>query len=76
MRICGMRLLLALAGSALVAGCSFTGVNSYTLPLNEGGGSDAVTVTVLLENATNLVPNSEVKYKEVTVGSILAIGAP
>lgn len=68
-----MRLLLALAGSALVAGCSFTGVNSYTLPLNEGGGSDALTVTVLLENATNLVPNSEVKYKEVTVGSVRTI---
>ena len=68
-----MRLLLALLGVALVSGCSFTGVNSYTLPLNEGGGSDAVTVTVELENATNLVPNSEVKYKEVTIGSVRKI---
>lgn len=68
-----MRLLLALTGVVLVSGCSFTGVNSYTLPLNEGGGSDALTVTVELENATNLVPNSEVKYKEVTVGSVRKI---
>ena len=73
MKIHGLRVLLALAASALVAGCSFTGVNSYTLPLNEGGGSDALTITVLLENATNLVPNSEVKYKEVTVGSVRKI---
>lgn len=73
MKIHGLRLLLALMGAALAAGCSFTGVNSYTLPLNEGGGSDALNITVLLENATNLVPNSEVKYKEVTVGSVRKI---
>lgn len=60
------------AGGVLIAvsGCSFTGVNSYPLPFSKGGGDDAVHATVLLENATNLVPNSEVKYGEVTVGSV------
>lgn len=62
------------AGSALaLSGCSFTGPNSYALPFSKGGGSDAVNMTVLLENSTNLVPNSEVKYKEVTVGSVRKI---
>lgn len=67
------RILAVTAAILVLSGCSFTGVNSYTLPLSKGGGSDAVNATVLLENATNLVPNSEVKYREVTVGSVRKI---
>lgn len=56
-----------------LSGCSFTGVNSYSLPFSKGGSSDSLNATVLLENATNLVPNSEVKYGEITVGSVRKI---
>lgn len=67
------RLVAPLAVLMAAAGCSFTGVNSYTLPFNAGGGSDAITATVRLENTTNLVANSEVKYQEITVGSVRKI---
>lgn len=63
----------AVVSATLVGGCSFTGLNSYPLPLSKGAGDDAITVTVVLENATNLVPNSEVKFREVTIGSVRRI---
>ena len=53
---------VALCAALTLSGCSFTGLNSYSLPFSKGGSSDSVQATVLLENATNLVPNSEVKY--------------
>ncbi|RNL62792.1 MCE family protein [Nocardioides marmoriginsengisoli] len=64
-----------LISGALISttGCSFTGINTVSLPLSKGRGDDAVTVKVQLENSTNLVPNSEVKYGEVTIGSIRKI---
>ncbi|KQY58246.1 hypothetical protein ASD11_00820 [Aeromicrobium sp. Root495] len=68
-----MTTLGAVAAATSLTGCSFTGLNSYSLPFSKGGSGDAVQATVLLENATNLVPNSEVKYGEVTVGSVRKI---
>jgi len=43
------------------------------LPFTKGGGDDRIQITVELENAANLVPNSEVKYDEVTIGSVRKI---
>lgn len=57
----------------LLSGCSWTGLNSVSLPFTKGGGDDAIEVTVQLDNTANLVPNSEVKYDEVTVGSVRKI---
>lgn len=57
----------------LASGCEFTGINSQPLPFAEGGGSNDLRITVVLENATNLVPNSEVRYNEVEVGSVRKI---
>jgi len=62
-------LLLALT----LSGCSWTGLNSIALPFTKGGGDDRVEITVEMENAANLVPNSEVKYGEVTIGSVRKI---
>jgi len=62
----------ALVASALT-GCSFKGVNDVPLPLTKGGGADDLRVTVILANATNLVANSEVKYNDITVGSVRKI---
>ncbi|WP_182379315.1 MCE family protein [Nocardioides sp. WS12] len=57
----------------LLSGCSWTGLNSVSLPFTKGGGDDNIEITVELENAANLVPNSEVKYDEVTIGSVRKI---
>lgn len=57
----------------MLSGCSWTGLNSISLPFTKGGGEDRIEITVQLENAANLVPNSEVKYDEVTIGSVRKI---
>lgn len=64
-------LLLTLAVTA--TGCDFTGINSMPLPLTAGGDSDDLRVTVMMRNVTNLVPNSDVRYGEVIVGSVRTI---
>jgi phospholipid/cholesterol/gamma-HCH transport system substrate-binding protein len=57
----------------LLSGCDWTGLNSVSLPFTQGGGDDRIEITVELANAANLVPNSEVKYDEVTIGSVRKI---
>ncbi|HVV12666.1 MCE family protein [Amycolatopsis sp.] len=68
----GRRVAVALLAFS-TAGCGFAGVDSQPLPLAKGGGSDALNVTVQMANAANLVPNSEVKVNDVTVGSVRRI---
>lgn len=70
------KLIKAALGTALsltLLGCGWTGVNERPLPLAAGNGDDAITVVVQMENAVNLVPNSEVKVNDVTVGSVRRI---
>lgn len=57
----------------MLSGCSFTGINSRPLPFTKGNGPNDVRATVYLENAVNLVPNSEVKFDDLTVGSVRKI---
>jgi len=64
---------VALLVAGLTSGCGWTGLNSVSLPFTKGRGDDDVTITVQLANAANLVPNSEVKYDEVTIGSVRKI---
>lgn len=59
--------------AVLLSGCEWTGLNSVSLPFTQGGDDDRIEVTVELANAANLVPNSEVKYDEVTIGSVRKI---
>ncbi|CAN5504970.1 hypothetical protein BH11ACT8_BH11ACT8_12840 [soil metagenome] len=66
-------ILLVLPVLLVLTGCEFTGINNQPLPLTKGGGSDDLRVTVYLENAVNLVPNSEVKVADVTVGTVRTI---
>jgi phospholipid/cholesterol/gamma-HCH transport system substrate-binding protein len=72
-----VRIAKVLGVAALVAGltsgCGWTGLNSVSLPFTKGRGADDLTITVQLANAANLVPNSEVKYDEVTIGSVRKI---
>ena len=64
---------LGIASALLLTGCGWTGLNSVPLPLTKGAGSNDLRVTVLFQNSTNLVANSEVKYDDVTVGSVRKI---
>jgi len=57
----------------VLAGCSFTGLNSYPLPFTQGHGAGSTTVRVEMDNVVNLVPNSEVKVGDVTVGAVRSI---
>lgn len=64
---------LALALATLVSGCGFGGLNDRPLPFAAGNGSGALTIKVVMESAASLVPNSEVKVGDVTVGSVRRI---
>ena len=66
-------LLTALIVTATTSGCGWSGLNESPLPFAAGNGEDALTLTVHLANAVNLVPNSEVKVNDVTVGSVRRI---
>ncbi|HSI26772.1 MAG TPA: MCE family protein, partial [Aeromicrobium sp.] len=59
--------------AATASGCGWSGLNENPLPFAAGNGDDALTVTVHMANAVNLVPNSEVKVNDVTVGSVRRI---
>lgn len=65
--------LSALVAAVALAGCGFTGLNERPLPFAAGNGDDALVITVHMANAVNLVPNSEVKVDDVTVGSVRRI---
>lgn len=68
------RLTITIALAALVlSGCGFTGMKNTPLPFTEGSGEGAITVVVEMANAVNLVPNSEVKVNDVTVGTVRKI---
>jgi phospholipid/cholesterol/gamma-HCH transport system substrate-binding protein len=72
----GRALAVGVAGVVLagaVSGCEFTGAGSLPLPFRDGAGDGALRVTVQLPSATNLVPNSEVKVRDITVGTVTGI---
>lgn len=57
----------------VLSGCGWTGLNSLPLPFTKGHGASHVEITAELSNAANLVPNSEVRYHDVVVGSVRRI---
>ena len=59
--------------AATAAGCGWSGLNENPLPFARGQGDDCHNHTLHLANAVNLVPNSEVKVNDVTVGSVRRI---
>jgi phospholipid/cholesterol/gamma-HCH transport system substrate-binding protein len=63
------------AGSALVAGCQFTGLNSLPMPGTEGHGFGAYQITVELSDVATLPQNSPVMVDDVTVGSVAGVEA-
>lgn len=67
-RTVGLAAVLALSTSA----CGIPGLQAFRLP-GSVGGSDTYKVTVVLDNALDLVPQSSVHVNDVTVGSVEAV---
>jgi phospholipid/cholesterol/gamma-HCH transport system substrate-binding protein len=63
------------AGSALLAGCQFSGLNSLPMPGTAGHGFGAYEITVELPDVATLPQNSPVMVDDVTVGSVSGIEA-
>jgi len=63
------------AGSMLLAGCQFGGLNSLPLPGTSGHGGGAYQVTVEMADVATLPQNSPVMVEDVTVGSVSGIRA-
>jgi phospholipid/cholesterol/gamma-HCH transport system substrate-binding protein len=63
------------AGSVLLAGCQFGGLNSIALPGTEGHGAGSYSITVDLADVATLPQNSPVMVDDVTVGSVSGIDA-
>ena len=63
------------AGSAVLAGCQFGGLNSVLLPGTAGHGPGSYSITVDLADVATLPQNSPVMVDDVTVGSVSGIDA-
>jgi phospholipid/cholesterol/gamma-HCH transport system substrate-binding protein len=63
----------ALACTAVVSGCQFTGFGSLPLPFTAGTGSGSYTVTVMMDQIGNLPDHAEVMVNDITVGTVTAI---
>ncbi|MGZ6777746.1 MAG: MlaD family protein, partial [Mycobacterium sp.] len=63
------------SGAALLAGCSFGGLNSLDMPGTAGHGAGAYKITVQLPDVATLPQNSPVMIDDVTVGSVSGINA-
>jgi phospholipid/cholesterol/gamma-HCH transport system substrate-binding protein len=63
------------SAAALLAGCSFGGLNSLDMPGTAGHGSGSYTITVELPDVATLPQNSPVMVDDVTVGSVSGIDA-
>lgn len=66
--------LIGVVAALCLSGCSFQGLNSMVLPGARGTGDEGYDLVVVMDNATNLLPNSEVKVNDVSVGTVRKIG--
>lgn len=67
--------VLTVAGSLLLTGCQFGGLNSVALPGTAGHGSGSYSITADLADVATLPQNSPVMVDDVTVGSVAGIDA-
>ncbi len=70
-----LRGIVITAGSVLLAGCQFGGLNSIALPGTAGHGNGSYSITVDLADVATLPQNSPVMVDDVTVGSVSGIDA-
>lgn len=67
-------LLAGVAAALCLTGCSYQGINSLTLPGDEGTGDGSYQITVQLAQADNLVANVPVMVNDVNVGTVTKVG--
>ena len=70
-----VRTVVISSGAALLAGCSFGGLNSLDMPGTSGHGAGSYKITVELPDVATLPQNSPVMVDDVTVGSVSGIEA-
>lgn len=66
-------LAVVLAGMLVVTGCRYEGLSTLPLPFTPASGDGSYQVTVRMTHVGSLVPNSEVKVDDVTVGTVRKI---
>ena len=66
------RLVAFVVAAGLLAGCGYEGASSLPLP-GAIGGSDTYKVTVVLDDATNLVPKETCRANDTVVGSVESV---
>ena len=67
-------LLVVTLLTPVLVGCAvIKPINDYALPGGKATGSDGYTVSAVFTNINNLVPNSQVLYNDVAVGSVRSI---
>ena len=71
----GYRMIAVGSAAALLAGCSFDGLNSLPMPGTSGHGPGSYTITVELPDVATLPQNSPVMVDDVTVGSLSGLKA-
>ncbi|MGH3342910.1 MAG: MCE family protein [Carbonactinosporaceae bacterium] len=59
-----------IAAATLVTGCEFEGLYGLPLPGGAATGDDVYRVTVEFDNVVDLVPQSQVRVNDVTVGMV------
>jgi phospholipid/cholesterol/gamma-HCH transport system substrate-binding protein len=58
--------------AGLVGGCGYHGASSLPLP-GAVGGADTYTITVMLDDATNLVPKETCRSNDTVIGSVESV---
>jgi phospholipid/cholesterol/gamma-HCH transport system substrate-binding protein len=70
----GVLVLAAAVAMLCMAGCAnYKGINSLLLPGDVGTGKDSYLVTMKLQNAANLVPNTPVLINDINVGTVTKV---
>lgn len=63
----------AVMAAAGLAGCSYQGLNSLSLPGTQGHGTGSYEITVQFQNMSQVVPNSDVMVNNVNVGNVTGL---
>jgi phospholipid/cholesterol/gamma-HCH transport system substrate-binding protein len=65
--------VLSVACIAVLPGCDWHGLNSFTLPGTSGGGDGAYTIQAQLPDVVNIQENTRVRVDDVNIGNVTKI---
>ena len=64
---------LSVACIAVLPGCDWHGLNSFTLPGTSGGGTGAYTIQAQMPDVVNIQENTRVRVDDVNIGNVTKI---